>query len=212
MGITPSLVSAAALVNPLHPNQRISNVPGITDNNDGTDTFGATAARFWLMAYQQTLQSQQWTWPTADSAPGEQVPSVTNKDVNDATTQLTEAGYKVKVLSTPCGSSVQEGNVAFYGPHVAEQGATITLCESSGVAPVGAGGFQSGGGFGGGNGNGGTGGGGNGTATAAGVTAAVAVGMAVAAAGTAAATAAAHRYRPRPSASRIRSRLRPSLH
>jgi membrane peptidoglycan carboxypeptidase len=162
VGITPSLVSAAALVNPLHPNQRISNVPGITDNNDGTDTFGATASRFWLMAYQQTLQSQQWTWPTADSAPGEQVPSVTSKDVNDATTQLTEAGYKVKVLSTPCGSSVQEGNVAFYGPHVAEQGATITLCESSGVAPTGSGGFQSGGGFGGGNGNGGNGGGGNG--------------------------------------------------
>jgi membrane peptidoglycan carboxypeptidase len=163
VGITPSLTSAAAIVNPTHPTQRIANVPGITANNDGTDTFGATAARFWLAAYQQTLQSQQWTWPTADSAPGEQVPKVDNMDTTEATDRLTEAGYKARTLPTPCGSAVQQGKVAFYGPHVAEQGAVITLCLSSGVAPVGSGGFDNGG-FGGG-GNGGGGGGGTPTPT-----------------------------------------------
>src|SRR5206468_12581087 len=54
VGITPNLVSAAAVVNPQHPTQRISNVPGTSANNDGTDIFGATPARFWLLAYQPT--------------------------------------------------------------------------------------------------------------------------------------------------------------
>ena len=157
VGITPSLVSAAAVVNPTHPTQRISNVPGITANNDGTDTFGATAARFWLMAYQQTIQSQQWTWPTADSAPGQQIPSVENMDPTEASTKLTEAGYKVRMLSSPCGSHVKQGDVAFYGPHVAEQGAVITMCLSSGVDPVGD--YQYYGGGGGGGNGGGNGGG-----------------------------------------------------
>ena len=47
-------------------------------NNDGTDTFGATAAKFWMQAYQPTLQAQQWTWPTPDSAPGQKLPFLTN--------------------------------------------------------------------------------------------------------------------------------------
>jgi len=152
VGITPNLVSAAAVVNTQHPTQRISNVPGITANNDGTDTFGASASRFWLMAYQDTLQSQEWTWPTADSAPGEKVPSVQNMAPDEATNRLTEAGYKVRLLPTPCGSNVQQGDIAFFGPHVAEQGAVITLCESSGDAPVGSAGANPGGGPGGGNG------------------------------------------------------------
>jgi len=137
VGITPSLTSAAALVNPQRPTLRIQDVPGITENNTGQDTFGATASKFWLMAYQQDLLSQQWTWPTPESAPGEQVPVVANQDVSTATTKLTEAGYKVKVLPTACGSSVKAGDVAFYGPHQAQQGDTVTLCVSSGVAPVG---------------------------------------------------------------------------
>jgi membrane peptidoglycan carboxypeptidase len=136
VGITPNLVSAAAVVNPQHPTQRISNVPGISASNDGTDIFGATAARFWLMAYQPTLQAQQWSWPTPDSAPGEDVPSVVNRPVNDAITELTQAGYKVRVLSSQCGSKVPADEVAFEGPKIAEQGATITLCASSGEGPT----------------------------------------------------------------------------
>ncbi|MDQ2838358.1 MAG: penicillin-binding protein [Actinomycetota bacterium] len=137
VGITPTLVSAAALVNPDKPTLTIANVPGVTANNDGRDTFGATAARFWLESFAPTLQSQPWSWPTVDSTPGNPVLPVTGMDVNTATTSLTGQGYKVKVVTTfTCGSKEIQGNVAFYGPHVAEPGSTITLCLSSGVAPT----------------------------------------------------------------------------
>lgn len=137
VGITPTLVSAAALVNPDKPTLAIANVPGVTANNDGSDTFGATAARFWLDAFGPSLQGQQWQWPTVDSTPGSAVDSVTGLTVEEATTRLTSAGYKVKVASPyTCGSKETPGNVAFYGPRVAEPGATITLCLSSGIAPT----------------------------------------------------------------------------
>jgi membrane peptidoglycan carboxypeptidase len=135
VGVTPNLVSAAALVNPQNPTQRIQNVPGITENNDGTDTFGATASKFWLMAYQQTLLAQQWTWPTPTSAPGQQLPFLTGSSIDSATTQLTSLGYKVSVLPYACGSTVFQGNIAFYGPQWAPPGATISLCASTGVGP-----------------------------------------------------------------------------
>jgi hypothetical protein len=136
VGITPTLVSAAALVNPDKPTQAIANVPGVTANNDGSDTFGATASRFWLQAYQPTLQAQQWTWPTADSTPGSPVDVVTGLSIPDATARLTASGWKVKVITNfTCGSKEAANNVAFYGPHIAEPGATITLCISSGIAP-----------------------------------------------------------------------------
>jgi len=137
VGMTPNLTSAAAIVNPVKPTQQVANVPGITENNDGTDTFGAVAAKFWLMAYQPTLINQQWNWPTPDSAPGQKLPGfLTGRSEGDATTQLTAAGYKVKVLPFACGSQVPAGNVAFYGPQQAEPGATISICLSSGVAPT----------------------------------------------------------------------------
>jgi hypothetical protein len=136
VGITPTLVSAAALVNPDKPTLAIANVPGVTANNDGSDTFGATASRFWLQAYQPVLQGQQWTWPTPDSTPGNPVDPVTGLTIDDATQRLTTGGWKVKVITNfTCGSKVTAGDVAFYGPHIAEPGATITLCTSSGVPP-----------------------------------------------------------------------------
>ncbi len=137
VGITPSLVSAAALVNPDKPTLAIANVPGVTANNDGSDTFGATASRFWLEAFGPSLQNLQWQWPTVASTPGNPVDVVTGEDPNEATTKLTAAGYKVKIVTTyTCGSREAQGNVAFYGPHIAEPGSTITLCLSSGVAPT----------------------------------------------------------------------------
>ncbi|MEO6702479.1 MAG: transglycosylase domain-containing protein [Jatrophihabitantaceae bacterium] len=135
VGITPTLVSAAELANPSHSTQAIPAVPGITNDNTGRDTFGATASKFWLQAYQPYLQGQQWTWPTASSAPGIPVVPVTGMSLDQATSQLTSNGFKVKTLSTACGSKEQQNNVAFYGPHIAEPGATITLCLSSGIAP-----------------------------------------------------------------------------
>jgi membrane peptidoglycan carboxypeptidase len=135
VGITPTLVSASALVNPTKPTKRIANVPGITAGNDGTDTFGAFGATFWLDAFGPTLQSQHWQWPTADSVSGSEVQSVVGMDPTTAQAQLTQAGFKPNVLATACGSAVPVGNVAFYSPKIAPPGATISLCLSSGVAP-----------------------------------------------------------------------------
>jgi membrane peptidoglycan carboxypeptidase len=133
VGITPNLVSAAALVNPERPTQRISNVPGITDANTGSDTFGAAASKFWLEAYGPTLSAQHWTWPTVESTPGGPVPSVTGLSQSDAIALLASKGFVGKPLAVPCGSKEQPGNVAFYSPQIAEPGATVSLCISTGV-------------------------------------------------------------------------------
>jgi membrane peptidoglycan carboxypeptidase len=139
VGITPDLVSAAALVNPESPNRRISNVPGVTDSTtgdiSGTDTFGATASKFWKLAYGPTLQTKQWEWPTVDSTPGNPVPSVTGMSQDEAIKFLASQGFVGKPLPVPCGSREQPGDVAFFSPKIAEPGATISLCISTGVAP-----------------------------------------------------------------------------
>jgi membrane peptidoglycan carboxypeptidase len=132
VGITPTLVSASALVNPVHPNLAISNVAGITAHNDGADTFGAFAATFWLDAFGPVLQNQRWTWPTVDSLPGDFVPSPVGLDANTALAQLTSQGYKPVVQRTACASNQPEGRVAYFSPAKAVAGATINLCLSSG--------------------------------------------------------------------------------
>ncbi|MEO7261404.1 MAG: transglycosylase domain-containing protein [Jatrophihabitantaceae bacterium] len=133
VGITPNLVSAAALVNPERPTQRIAGVPGITEFNSGTDTFGAAASKFWMQAYGPTLSSQEWTWPTVDSTPGNPVPSVVGMSQGDAIGFLASQGFVGKPLPVPCGSRERPGNVAFYSPQIAEPGAAISLCISTGV-------------------------------------------------------------------------------
>jgi membrane peptidoglycan carboxypeptidase len=135
VGITPDLVSAAALVNPERPTQRISGVPGITEDNDGTDIFGAATSKFWMLAYGPTLKAKDWQWPTVDSTPGNPVPSVTGMSQDEAVKYLASQGFVGKPLPVPCGSREQPGNVAFYSPKIAEPGATISLCISTGVAP-----------------------------------------------------------------------------
>ncbi len=135
VGITPNLTSAAALVNPESPTQRIADVPGITESNDGTDTFGASASRFWLQAYGPTLSQQQWDWPSVDSTPGNQVPSTVGMGQDEAISYLASQGFVGKPLPTSCGSKERPGNVAFYSPKIAEPGASISLCISTGVPP-----------------------------------------------------------------------------
>jgi len=132
VGITPTLVSAAALVNPIRPTQPISNVPGITAGNDGTDTFGAFGATFWLDAFQPSLIGQKWSWPPVDSTPGERVPLYAGTDVGTAQATLAAAGFKSVVLKTACGSGISQGNVAYFSPAIAVPGSTISLCLSSG--------------------------------------------------------------------------------
>jgi membrane peptidoglycan carboxypeptidase len=133
VGITPNLVSTAAVVNPERPTQRIADVPGITEFNSGTDTFGASASKFWKMAFGPTLLAQEWTWPSVESTPGNPVPSVTGMGQSEAISYLASQGFVGKPLAVPCGSRERPGNVAFYSPKIAEPGATISLCISTGV-------------------------------------------------------------------------------
>ncbi|MCW2523989.1 MAG: glycosyl transferase family 51, partial [Frankiales bacterium] len=136
VGITPHLVSATAMVNPADPSAAINNVPGITGGQAGVDTFGAAVSRFWLEAYGPALLAQHWEWPTAASTTGQAVPVVSNLDLDTAEAELTAAGFKSKVLQTPCGSKVTPGDVAFYSPKIADPASTtVSLCVSSGVAP-----------------------------------------------------------------------------
>ncbi|HEV2887036.1 MAG TPA: transglycosylase domain-containing protein [Jatrophihabitans sp.] len=135
VGITPNLVSAAALVNPERPTQRIAGVPGITESNSGTDTFGAAVSKFWMMAYGPTLGAQQWDWPSVDSTPGNPVPSVVGMGQDEAIQYLASQGFVGRPLPVPCGSRERPGNVAFYSPQIAEPGAAISLCISTGVPP-----------------------------------------------------------------------------
>ena len=113
---------------------RIANVPGITENNDGTDTFGAMAAKFWLQAYQPTLINQHWD--LADAGIRARHQNVAGNLANASVDRPPAADLgRVQGEDLPyaCGSQVTAGNVAFYGPHSAEPGATISLCLSSGV-------------------------------------------------------------------------------
>jgi membrane peptidoglycan carboxypeptidase len=69
VGVTPTLVSASALVNPTNPGATVTGLPSQVANN-GSDVFGAYASTYWLDAYGPTLQSQHWTWPDAPAVRG----------------------------------------------------------------------------------------------------------------------------------------------
>jgi len=111
-------------------------VPGISAGSDGSDTFGAFASTFWLDAYQPALAAQPgWSWQSAQSTPGQQVPDVTRKSLADATATLTAAGFKVAQYPVPCGSSVPVNQVAYFSPAIATPGDTVSVCLSSGIVP-----------------------------------------------------------------------------
>jgi membrane peptidoglycan carboxypeptidase len=138
VGITPKLTSAAALVNPGQPGRKISYVPGVTADNTGNDTFGAASSKFWLEAYGPTLQAQPWTWPLAESTPGEPINVPVGQDVGATQAQLTALGFRSTVAKYTCGSDVFAGNVAYYSPKIGIPGngagsTVVTLCPSSGV-------------------------------------------------------------------------------
>ena len=136
VGITPHLVSASALINPDNPQLTIAGVPGIAAGSDGSDMFGAFASTFWLDAYQPALAAQPgWSWQSAQSTPGQQVPDVTRKSLADATATLTAAGFKVAQYPVPCGSSAPVNQVAYFSPAIATPGDTVSVCLSSGIVP-----------------------------------------------------------------------------
>ena len=148
VGVTPTLVSAAALVNPSSPKATVSGLPADVGNN-GSDVFGAYASTFWLDAYGPALQGQQWSWPDpADVSDPVPVPDLTGATPEAATAKLTELGLTGSVAGTVCGSGAPAGTVGYYEPHVATAGGRVTLCLSNGTAPTGS--DQYGNGYGGG--------------------------------------------------------------
>jgi membrane peptidoglycan carboxypeptidase len=147
VGVTPTLVSAAALVNPSSPKATVSGLPADVGNN-GSDVFGAYASTFWLAAYGSALQDQQWSWPDPDDVSDPvPVPDLTGSTPAAAIAKLTELGLTGSVASTVCGSGAQRGTVGYYQPHVAAAGSRVTLCLSNGTAPTGSGQYGYDGGY-----------------------------------------------------------------
>ncbi|HEY2043069.1 MAG TPA: transglycosylase domain-containing protein [Jatrophihabitans sp.] len=147
VGVTPTLVSASALVNPTSPKSTVAGLPSTVSNNGG-DVFGAYASTYWLEAYGPALQAQHWSWPDPAAIPGAtNVPDLTGESVPTATSELAAAGFKITVASVSCGSPEPVTTIAYYAAHAATPGSTITVCLSSGVSPNGYGFSQPGQGF-----------------------------------------------------------------
>jgi membrane peptidoglycan carboxypeptidase len=135
VGVTPSLVSDAALVNPGDPTATVTGLPAEVANN-GSDVFGAYASTYWLDAFGPSLQGQQWEWPSPEDVPSPVwVPSLLGRSVSDAVASLASVGLTAVASPVVCGSSSPAGTVGYYGPRVVSAGGSVTLCLSNGVAP-----------------------------------------------------------------------------
>lgn len=140
VGLTRDYVATSALIDFDSPFAPLSGLPG----TDATHAYGAYASGVWLAALQATIKPETWTWQSPDAVDGSKVPDVAGKEPGDAKRELTAAGYKVAMLGgttnpIACASNVEFGKIAYYGPHIAPKGTTITLCPSLGfpqqVAP-----------------------------------------------------------------------------
>lgn len=137
VGVTPHLVSAAALVNPAAPGTPILDAPGHEGN--ASNAYGAVSAGIWSNALAGYLLGQPaWSWPTADSVPGQvNVPFVLGRSPADAISILQQAGFGVFQRKTDCGNtSYPKGTVATTSPKRASPGSTVMICLSNGVAPT----------------------------------------------------------------------------
>ncbi|MGI8666821.1 MAG: transglycosylase domain-containing protein [Jatrophihabitans sp.] len=143
-GITPTLVSAAALVNPTSPKATLVGLPDTVSRNT-SDVFGAYASTFWLDAYGPRLAQQEWNWADpADVTDPVDVPDLAGQSTAAATSTLSGLGLGVTVAATICGSGEAAGTVGYYEPHIATAGSKVTLCLSNGTAPDGSGQYGSG--------------------------------------------------------------------
>ncbi len=135
VGMTPQLVASSAVVNLNSPSAPASGLPGVSDPSH--DAYGEYAAGVWLSALQPSLHTQHWTWPNPDTVAGVTVPDVRGLSLPAASNRLASAGFRMDQLDAAnglaCASTVTTGNVAFYGPHRAPKGTTVTVCPSSGA-------------------------------------------------------------------------------
>jgi membrane peptidoglycan carboxypeptidase len=174
VGMTPRLVGAAEVVD-FDSTSAVSS--GLKGEGKG-QAYGDFAAKVWLDALKPSLENRTWSWTSPGEVEGDDVPTVTGLSLSDAKQALAEKDFKLRLfdaaddLSCP-SSSAPLDTVAYYGPHRAKPGSTITVCLSTGsgqplvipkpiiVKPRTTGGTHNGGGTrsGGGNTGGGTGGG-----------------------------------------------------
>jgi membrane peptidoglycan carboxypeptidase len=135
VGMTPQLVATSAVVNLNSPSSPAQGLPGVSD--PAHNAYGEYAAGVWLSALQSSLAGQHWTWPDPNTVPGTNVPDVSGLSLAAARKKLADAGFRMQQLDAAggveCASSETLGDVAFYGPHRAVKGTTITVCPSSGA-------------------------------------------------------------------------------
>ena len=130
--MTPNLVATSALINFDYPNRTSTGLPGVKSGA----AYGDYASGIWLKALSPTLGSQTWSWDSASDVPGQEVPSLTGKTLSEARAAV--AGeFKIVPISDNdalrCPSTAPTDSIAFYGPHKAPAGSTITVCQSLGV-------------------------------------------------------------------------------
>jgi membrane peptidoglycan carboxypeptidase len=136
VGMTPRLVSAAALVDPRSPKQTVHDLPHMPGPSVGREIFGAYASTYWLAAYGDVLQTQRWEWSVTDAEPGARpVPSVIGQERGAAAAKLKAAGFRAIVFPGACGSPLAPGTVGYQQPPLAVPGTDVSLCLSSGTAP-----------------------------------------------------------------------------
>jgi membrane peptidoglycan carboxypeptidase len=135
VGMTPHYVAASGVINFDKLFLPSSGLPG---QKTGA-AYGDYAAKIWLDALGPDLKKTTWDWPPPDSIAGEQdVPVLTGLDLEKARKELTARGFSMRMLDAadqllcPNQDAPLE-TVGYYGPHRAEAGATITVCQSSGV-------------------------------------------------------------------------------
>jgi membrane peptidoglycan carboxypeptidase len=183
VGMTPDITAAAGIIN--FDN---TSVPSRDLAGQGVGTaYGDFAAKVWEHALEPTIVHQTWSWPDPNAIGAQQVPYLLGMSLGEARTALSQ--YHMKLVNIGgnsaldlCPSSEPYDTIGYYGPQRANNGATITVCLSSGVKqyiyvplpppppppshttqpPPGGGGGTGTGGGGGGGGGGGSGGGGGG--------------------------------------------------
>jgi membrane peptidoglycan carboxypeptidase len=135
VGMTPKLVAASAIID--FDNTFVPSA-GLVGEGKG-QAYGDFAAKVWLHALEPTLVHSHWSWPDPATVGGNSVPVVLGQTPSDARQTLSDYGYKMVRLggdSQLCPSREPYGTIAFYGPQRAAQGATITVCVSSGVSQI----------------------------------------------------------------------------
>jgi membrane peptidoglycan carboxypeptidase len=133
VGVTPKLVGAAGVIN---FDSTSAPSTGLVGEGKG-QAYGDFAAKVWVDALKPSLTNAHWTWPDPDQVGSDDVPNIAGRSLSDAKAQLAAAHFKLQELDATdnvfCPSSLPYNTVAFYGPHRADPGTTITVCLSSGV-------------------------------------------------------------------------------